>query len=116
QSAADVALERLHLGAEARALGAAGEMLLERRRGARRCRPDQEPGLGAVHACSSFPLTSGAAAMPHRTRSLLRARNSRVSTALGESASSRAISSVEKPPRTCSTSGSRYSSGNFMIA
>ena len=36
--------------------------------------------------------------MPQITRSLLRARNSRVSTAVTDSASSCAISSVVKPP------------------
>jgi len=40
----------------------------------------------------------------------------RVSTAVAESASSRAISSVVKPPSTCRTRGSRYSMGNLMIA
>ena len=50
------------------------------------------------------------------TRSCLRPRNSRVSTAAAISSARRAISAVEQPISTCMTSGSRYSSGSLKSA
>src|SRR5262249_29020352 len=116
QSAADVGIECTHLCAELAAGVAVLQVLLELRRGAAGVGADLQPCLFAAHDAASLVDTSGAGDMPQDTRSLLRARNSRVSTAVEDNDSSRAISSVEKPPRTCSRSGSRYSIGSLMIA
>ena len=108
QRAADIGIERAHLVAEPGAGRARRQVLLERGRRGERIRADEQPCLVAAHDRLSGAAASGAAVRPQMTRSLLRARNSRVSTAVADSASSRAISSVEKPPTTCRMRGSRY--------
>src|ERR1700733_3064021 len=100
-------IERTHFGAQACALRAALQVLLERRRARARLGADQQARFVAGHGAAPSPPTSGTGVTPHSARSLLRARNSRVSTAVEDRESSRAISSVEKPPMTCSSSGSR---------
>ena len=76
---------------------------------------DVQSRVPAISPWRSFDVLRGLRG--HRSsRSRLRARNSRVSTAGWVSPSCAAISAVVNPPNTCSTSGSRYSSGSCMMA
>src|SRR4029077_3860753 len=99
--ALDAGIVRELFLADRRARRAALQVLGELRGAVAGFCPDQQPRLFAVHGCSCPAAASGAEGRPQMTRSLLRARNRRVSTAVEDSASSCAISSVENPPRTC---------------
>src|SRR6185437_16941681 len=108
----DVVVERRHLPLELGAFGAGRQVFRQLSRRGARLRADHEACFTVVHATPSLSESSGAGVRPYRVRSLLRARKSRVSTAVEDRLSSCAISAVENPPSTCIISGSRYSNGS----
>src|SRR5258708_4867024 len=71
---ADLAIEGLHLLAQACTVGAAAQVFFQHRGARAGYGADQQPCLLAGHGSAS-PGASGTAPMPHSTRSLLRARN-----------------------------------------
>src|SRR6266478_3686839 len=116
QCPADIGFQSDHFALELTAGGTACQMFREPRRHGIRLSADSQACVAADHGSASPAASSGAGLNPYSARSLLRARNSRVRTAVSDRLSSCAISVVEKPPRTCMISGSRYCSGNFRIA
>src|SRR5262249_25967952 len=108
----DLRVQREHLLTVGAAFGTLLEMRKQLRRGIVGVRANSYACFFARHGLSP----EDTAPIPYISLSLLRARKRLVRTAGSVRPSPLAISPVENPPSTCSTSGSRYSSGSVNKA